>query len=68
MSGAGNPAVANLDVGPLHREPGNAVRARLVTWMGHKCVVERLTIDVLRVRRQMSLDRIGRSSFVGECH
>src|SRR5215813_3051679 len=56
-----DPAVADLHVGPLHRRPGGAMRDLLlarVARMRFERMVERLAIDVLRMRRQMALHRL----------
>lgn len=54
--GAGDPALADFNVRSLHGSPGDAVRPLLITRMRHKSVIERLAINILRMRRQMPPD------------
>ena len=50
--GAGDPALADFDVRSLHGSPGDAMRSLFITRMRHKSVIERLAINILRMRRR----------------
>lgn len=66
-----NPAVTNLLVRPLHSRPGNPMRPFLplrVPVVRRKCVVERLAIDVLRMRRKMMTHRRWQIGIIGIWH
>src|SRR3974377_1341979 len=51
-----NPAFSDLDVAPLDRAPGDPMRRLLlarVARVGREGMVERLAVDVLRMRRKV---------------
>ena len=64
---ASDPAIAYFNIGALDRRPCDPVRGFFLTrvfGMGREGVIEGGTINVLRVRRQVTCDRI-RQIFVG---